>query len=142
MNTDRDDPDGWVPTAGSGDPGPDPGRVSRRPARRMPNWTAATLIAGAGLVAVALIHQASPAPQTPPGGPRVTHSVPATGGPGAATTTTPRTVHGTTVVIPGGDDSGRGDDLPAPLLFPADRACVLFPRHDLSRTRRSQQTEE
>jgi hypothetical protein len=94
-----------------------PHRDGIRHARRMSNWTAAALIVGTGTAAVALAHQARPAPvaATPPAaaglstaagttgtsaaaGPRVTHSVATTTASGVTVTTTTRTVNGKTVV--------------------------------------------
>ena len=80
-----------------------------RQARRMSNWTAAALIAGTGVAAVALAHQASVAVPAATGnaagagaqagsGPRVTHSVATTTASGVTVITTTRTVNGKTVV--------------------------------------------
>lgn len=96
-------------------------RDGLRQARRMSNWTAAALIAGTGVAAVALAHQASvatpaaatgnaaagaaPAAGNAAGagaqagsGPQVTHSVATTTASGVTVITTTRTVNGKTIV--------------------------------------------
>ena len=131
MDADHDDPGGRLPLAEFENSYSAERPVARRDgirhARRMSNWTAAALIAGAGVAAVALAHQAVPA-ATPATGtavsgagaaapaaeaatpgtaaPQVGHSVATTSASGVTTTT--RVVNGKTVVtrtVP-----ARGDD--------------------------------
>ena len=132
MSADRGNPGGRVPLAGVENSYSAERPVARRDgirrARRMSNWSAAALIVGTGAAAVALAHQAVPAtapaagpavsgsqaaapaagaaaPGTP--GPQVRHSVATTSASGVTTTTT-RTVNGTTVVTR--TAPARGDD--------------------------------
>jgi hypothetical protein len=131
MDADHDDPGGRLPLAEFENSYSAERPVARRDgirhARRMSNWTAAALIAGTGVAAVALAHQAVPA-ATPATGtavsgagaaapaagaaapgtaaPQVGHSVATTSASGVTTTT--RVVNGKTVVtrtVP-----ARGDD--------------------------------
>ena len=131
MGADHDDPGGRLPLAEVENSYSAERPVARRDgirhARRMSNWTAAALIAGTGVAAVALAHQAVPA-ATPATGtavsgagaaapaagaatpgtaaPQVGHSVATTSASGVTTTT--RVVNGKTVVtrtVP-----ARGDD--------------------------------
>lgn len=125
MDSDDNDPGGRVPLTGAGgvprEREPEPQAARRagfRRARRASNWTAAALIAGTGVAAVALAHHAlpatAPAAATPgsagtagaagtagtstSSGPAVSHSVATTSGSGVTTTTTTRTVNGKTIV--------------------------------------------
>lgn len=127
MHSDDNSAGGRVPLTGAGgaawaaEPEPEPRAARRegiRRARRASNWTAAALIAGTGVAAMALAHHTLPA--TAPAssaagaagtagvagtsgtsassGPAVTHSVATTSGSGVTTTTTTRTVNGKTVI--------------------------------------------
>ena len=128
MDSDDNNPDGRVPLTGAGgvprEAEPEPQATRRagiRRARRASNWTAAALIAGTGVAAVALAHHAlpatAPAAATPgsagtagaagaagtagtsaSSGPAVSHSVATTSGSGVTTTTTTRTVNGKTII--------------------------------------------
>jgi hypothetical protein len=121
MDSDHGGPGGKVPLAGFENSysaeRPVAHRDSIRHARRMSNWTAAALIAGAGVAAVALAHQALPAAAPAagtaataagtaasgagvsapgPSAPQVNRSVATTSASGVTTTT--RTVNGKTAV--------------------------------------------
>jgi hypothetical protein len=132
MDADRT---GWVPLPDTGDTyraeraGAHRDSIGR--ARRVSNWTAATLIVSTGAAALALAHQALPAiapasgtaasgtaaPGAGPApagargasGPTVTHSVATTSASGVTTTTTTRTVNGKTVVTPVRNVPAHGD---------------------------------
>jgi hypothetical protein len=131
MDPDHGGPGGKVPLVGFENSysaeRPVAHRDGIRHARRVSNWTAAALIAGAGATAMALAHQALPAAAPAAGtaapgasaaasgagasapgtsAPQVNRSVATTSASGVTTTT--RTVNGTTVVtrtVP-----ARGDD--------------------------------
>ena len=127
MHSDDNNTGGRVPLTGAGgagwaaEPEPEPRAARRegiRRARRASNWTAAALIAGTGVAAVALAQHALPAtaPASAPtgaagtagvagtpgtsasSGPAVSHSVATTSGSGVTTTTTTRTVNGKTII--------------------------------------------
>jgi hypothetical protein len=121
MDANREYRAGQVPLPGFGEteahyqPAP-PRRDGVRHARRMSNWTLATLIAGTGAATVALAHHAFPSAVTAAGssataamggqaavngtgGPQVSHSVATTSGSGATVTTATQTVNGKTVIV-------------------------------------------
>lgn len=100
MNTDREPRAGRVALPGAGDPARDPaigGPAARgtgvHRARRMSNWTAAALLAGAGAAAVALGHSALPVAAAHPGGSGTGGTAVPAGSPGTAGAGGPRVSH-------------------------------------------------
>jgi hypothetical protein len=125
MHSDDNSAGGRVPLTGADGAAwaaePEPRAARRdgiRRARRASNWTAAALIAGTGVAAIALADHALPvtapasaatgaagtagvagtAGTSGSSGPAVSHSVATTSGSGVTTTTTTRVVNGKTII--------------------------------------------